>query len=71
MWEALRFSASDEFVRQLPQGLDTVGPGHAVIGGERQRIVLARVQQGAYHLLSQEREGLFSKLLNYQAQHST
>ena len=33
MWEALRFSASDEFVRQLPQGLDTVlgEPGHAVI----------------------------------------
>ena len=132
MWEALRFSASDGFVRRLPQGLDTVlgDRGIRLSGGERQRIVLARailrkpsilildeatsaldgeneaniqealgqlkgkmtiiviahrlstirnadqvivldngriVQQGAYQLLSVERDGLFSKLLNYQA----
>ncbi|WP_274650405.1 ABC transporter ATP-binding protein [Paenibacillus humicola] len=44
MWEALRFSASDDFVRQLPQGLDTVlgDRGVRLSGGERQRIVLAR-----------------------------
>ncbi|WP_336788236.1 ABC transporter ATP-binding protein [Paenibacillus sp. MMO-177] len=44
MWEALRFSASDEFVRKLPQGLDTVigDRGVRLSGGERQRIVLAR-----------------------------
>jgi ATP-binding cassette subfamily C protein len=44
MWEALRFSASDEFVRNLPQGLDTVvgDRGVRLSGGERQRIVLAR-----------------------------
>lgn len=44
MWEALRFSASEEFVRRLPQGLDTVvgDRGVRLSGGERQRIVLAR-----------------------------
>ncbi|WP_201006239.1 ABC transporter ATP-binding protein [Paenibacillus glycanilyticus] len=44
IWEALRFSASDEFVRKLPQGLDTVigDRGVRLSGGERQRIVLAR-----------------------------
>ncbi|MCM3494416.1 ABC transporter ATP-binding protein [Paenibacillus sp. FSL K6-1566] len=44
LWEALRFSASDEFVRSLPQGLDTVigDRGVRLSGGERQRIVLAR-----------------------------
>ncbi|NEW07138.1 ABC transporter ATP-binding protein [Paenibacillus sp. SYP-B3998] len=44
MWEALTFSASDEFVRGLPQGLDTVigDRGVRLSGGERQRLVLAR-----------------------------
>ncbi|MBJ6360242.1 ABC transporter ATP-binding protein [Paenibacillus sp. GCM10012307] len=44
IWDALRFSASDEFVQQLPQGLDTVlgDRGIRLSGGERQRIVLAR-----------------------------
>lgn len=44
MWEALRFSVSDEFVRKLPDGLDTVigDRGNRLSGGERQRIVLAR-----------------------------
>lgn len=44
MWEALRFSASDDFVRKLPQGLDTIigDRGIRLSGGERQRIVLAR-----------------------------
>ncbi|MBD0379733.1 ABC transporter ATP-binding protein [Paenibacillus sedimenti] len=44
MWEALRFTASDDFVKKLPQGLDTdMGDrGLRLSGGERQRIVLAR-----------------------------
>ncbi|MCQ6561555.1 ABC transporter ATP-binding protein [Paenibacillus mendelii] len=44
MWEALRFAASDELIRQLHQGLDTVigERGVRLSGGERQRIVLAR-----------------------------
>lgn len=44
IWQALQFAAADEFVRQLPQGLDTVlgDRGERLSGGERQRIVLAR-----------------------------
>ncbi|MBD2872028.1 ABC transporter ATP-binding protein [Paenibacillus arenilitoris] len=44
MWEALEFAASSDFVRKLPQGLDTVigDRGIRLSGGERQRIVLAR-----------------------------
>lgn len=44
LWKSLEFSASDEFVRKLPQGLDTVigDRGIRLSGGERQRIVLAR-----------------------------
>jgi ATP-binding cassette subfamily C protein len=44
MWEALQFAASEDFVRRLPQGLDTeLGDrGIRLSGGERQRIVLAR-----------------------------
>lgn len=44
IWEALRFAASDELVRKLPEGLNTVvgDRGIRLSGGERQRIVLAR-----------------------------
>ena len=44
IWEALEFSSAAEFVRKLPQGLDTfIGDrGIRLSGGERQRIVLAR-----------------------------
>ncbi len=44
MWEALDFAACSEFVRKLPQGLDTVigDRGIRLSGGERQRLVLAR-----------------------------
>lgn len=44
LWEALRFSVSDEFVSKLPQGLDTMigDRGIKLSGGERQRLVLAR-----------------------------
>ncbi|MFC3801473.1 ABC transporter ATP-binding protein [Cohnella sp. GCM10012308] len=44
LWEALRFSASEDFVRRLPEGLGTVvgDRGVRLSGGERQRLVLAR-----------------------------
>jgi ATP-binding cassette subfamily C protein len=44
MWHALKLAASDEFVRLLPQGLETVmgDRGVRLSGGERQRIALAR-----------------------------
>ncbi len=44
IWEALEFSSAAEFVRKLPEGLDTVigDRGIKLSGGERQRLVLAR-----------------------------
>ncbi|OKL36575.1 ABC transporter ATP-binding protein [Domibacillus mangrovi] len=44
MWEALAFSSAAEFVRELPQGLDSLigDRGIKLSGGERQRLVLAR-----------------------------
>lgn len=44
IWEALQFAAAAEFVRKLPQGLDShIGDrGIKLSGGERQRIVMAR-----------------------------
>ncbi|MYL69923.1 ATP-binding cassette domain-containing protein [Halobacillus litoralis] len=44
IWEALEFSSAAEFVRELPQGLDTLigDRGIKLSGGERQRLVLAR-----------------------------
>ncbi len=44
IWDALRFSAADDFVSELPKGLDTtIGDrGVRLSGGERQRLILAR-----------------------------
>ena len=44
VWEALRIASGDEFVRQLPDGLDTVvgERGVTLSGGQRQRVALAR-----------------------------
>ncbi|RKD23187.1 multidrug ABC transporter [Ammoniphilus oxalaticus] len=44
MWEALAFASADDFVRNLPRGLDTMigDRGIRLSGGERQRLVLAR-----------------------------
>lgn len=44
LWEALESARADDFVRRLPQGLDTVvgERGTRLSGGERQRIALAR-----------------------------
>jgi ABC-type multidrug transport system fused ATPase/permease subunit len=44
IWEALEFSSAAEFVKKLPDGLDTMigDRGIRLSGGERQRLVLAR-----------------------------
>ncbi|MDT8861080.1 ABC transporter ATP-binding protein/permease [Alkalihalobacillus sp. MEB130] len=44
IWEALEFSSAAEFVRKLPEGLDSLigDRGIKLSGGERQRLVLAR-----------------------------
>ncbi|MBP5332274.1 MAG: ABC transporter ATP-binding protein [Lachnospiraceae bacterium] len=44
MWEALKLAAGDEFVRELPQGIDTVigERGHGISEGQAQRIAIAR-----------------------------
>ncbi|MEH7074908.1 ABC transporter ATP-binding protein [Neobacillus drentensis] len=44
IWEALEFSSAAEFVKKLPNGLDTLigDRGIRLSGGERQRLVLAR-----------------------------
>ncbi|KNH20177.1 multidrug ABC transporter [Priestia megaterium] len=44
IWKALEFAIADQFVKDLPQGIDTVigDRGTKISGGERQRLVLAR-----------------------------
>lgn len=44
LWEAITFSSAEEFVQQLPNGLETIvgDRGIRLSGGERQRLVLAR-----------------------------
>jgi len=44
IWEAARAAAADDFVRALPDGMETiVGTGGALLsGGQRQRVALAR-----------------------------
>lgn len=44
LWKALKFAEAEQFVKELPQGLDTVigDRGTKLSGGERQRLVLAR-----------------------------
>ncbi|MFH1452609.1 MAG: ABC transporter ATP-binding protein [Armatimonadota bacterium] len=44
LWEALKLSAADDFIKAIPEGLDSqVGDkGSNFSGGERQRIALAR-----------------------------
>ncbi|WP_199620970.1 ABC transporter ATP-binding protein [Paenibacillus alkalitolerans] len=44
LWNALKFSAADEFIKRLPLGLDSeIGDrGVRLSGGERQRLILAR-----------------------------
>lgn len=44
VWEALRLSCAEEFVRELPQGLETpLGEkGHGLSEGQMQRIAIAR-----------------------------
>jgi ATP-binding cassette subfamily B protein len=53
VWDALRSARADDFVRELPWGLDTrVGEqGHSLSGGQRQRVALARTVIGRPRIL--------------------
>lgn len=53
VWDALRAAQADEFVRELPWGLDTrVGEqGYSLSGGQRQRVALARAVIGGPRVL--------------------
>lgn len=53
LWQALALAEAEEFVRRLPQGLDTAtgNRGSRLSGGERQRICLARALLGQPGLL--------------------
>jgi ATP-binding cassette subfamily C protein len=44
IWNALQMAAADDFVKTLPEGLDTIvgDRGVRLSGGQRQRIALAR-----------------------------
>ena len=44
LWRALEMANLDRFIKELPQGLDTVigERGVKVSGGQRQRLALAR-----------------------------
>ncbi|MGJ7911429.1 ABC transporter ATP-binding protein [Neobacillus sp. LXY-1] len=44
IWESLEFSAAADFVKKMPEGLETIvgDRGIRLSGGERQRLVLAR-----------------------------
>jgi ATP-binding cassette, subfamily B, bacterial len=53
VWEALTAARADDFVRELPWGLDTrVGEqGYSLSGGQRQRVALARAILGRPRIL--------------------
>jgi ATP-binding cassette subfamily B protein len=75
IWRALRLARAEDFVRALPDGLDTrVGErGTTLSGGQRQRLALARellrnpdlfIFDEPTSALDQETEAIIGELLN-------
>src|SRR3546814_16074070 len=63
LWEAARAANAEEFLRKLPQGLDTfMGEGGARLsGGQRQRIAIARALLRRAPLLLDRQSGVEGK----------
>lgn len=53
IWQALRVSQAEEFVRKLPDGLDTriLQGGENLSGGQKQRLTIARALVGSPEIL--------------------
>ena len=74
IWAALRLAASEDFVRALPEGLNTIlgDRGVRLSGGQRQRIALARallrnptlllLDEATSNLDSENEQGIFQAL---------
>ncbi len=65
MWEALKLASGDEFVRNLPGGLDCVigERGHGISEGQAQRIAIARafVRKAPFLILDEATSSLDEK----------
>ena len=53
IWQALRVAQAEEFVRKLPDGLDTriLQGGENLSGGQKQRLTIARALVGSPEIL--------------------
>jgi ABC-type multidrug transport system fused ATPase/permease subunit len=82
LWEVCRFSYAEEFINQLPEGIDTIvgDRGVRLSGGQRQRIALARalvrkpellILDEATSALDTDSERFIQKSINNLAGHMT